>query len=187
VSGSEQALESRFWRLQLDLATGGLRSLLYRDGPVREWIDPEALPHPFQLLARGSTGQAAERARFSRGRLRFDETGTELAVESALAGGMGRVLFRVNGADARLRVEAAADRAVEMRMPLSGAGWIAGGADWMRLEAGDRQLVVWGSCLVCVPERGSVELGETLPARLVLGVIPPGEALAAVWVRGNQG
>ncbi|MFO7534254.1 MAG: hypothetical protein R6X19_00980 [Kiritimatiellia bacterium] len=191
VSGSEQALESRIWRLQLDLASGGLRSLLFRGGPVRELIDPEALPHPFQLVARGSAGQTAELARFSRGRLRFNQAGAELAAELVLAAGRWNLRFRVNADDALLRVEVVPqglpEQTAEMGLPLGGAAWVAGAENWMRREAGDFQLVVLGSGLVCLPERGSVELGQNPPARLVLGVVPPGEAAAAAWVRENRG
>lgn len=190
VSGSEQSLESRFWRLQLDLATGGVRSLIYRGGHPRELVQEEERPHPFQIVARDAAGKVAELSRFSRARLRFDEAGASLTVESVLDGGLWRVVFGVRGGDSLLRVEMAPDpgfdRPAETSLPpggLSDSGWTAGGADWMRRETDGFQLVVRGSGIACRPESGCLVFPGNRPARFVLGTTAPGDAAAAAWVR----
>jgi hypothetical protein len=123
VSGSEQSVENQIWRIQLDLATGGVRSLLLRcpDG-ARELADPEAAIHPFQGILRDPAGRLAAASQFVQSRLRFDDTGAALAVESSLAGGVWQTTFRVKTGDPALVVEAgwpglAPGSSLEMALP----------------------------------------------------------------------
>lgn len=105
ISISEQMVESRVWRVQLDLATGGVRSLRWRGPVVRELADAEREPHFFQAALRDVAG-AAGRARYRCSRIRFDDAGARLAVEAELGGGVWRTEFSVDVRQTVLEVRA---------------------------------------------------------------------------------
>lgn len=105
ISISGQSVESRVWRVQVDLATGGVRSLRWRGAVTRELADAEREPHLFQAVLRGVAG-AAGRARYLRSQVKFDEKGARLAVESELGGGVWRTEFSVDVCQTVLEVRA---------------------------------------------------------------------------------
>lgn len=183
ISASEQNLESRIWRIQLDLASGGMRSMLVRTGADRhELADPEAPLHPFQIAGPGGV------SRFNKARIRFDPAGASLAVESDLSGTIWRTVFRVEAAHPGLcvTVEGGADVLPETGVILpfsnqsgSADGWKAGGADWMSRTFSGFQLVVAGDGIRCRPEQQRVDLTRPgTPARLMFQSAAEGDCAA---------
>ncbi len=98
-------VESRAWRVQVDLATGGVRSLLWRGAVTRELADAEREPHLFQAVLRDEAGPAG-RARYTCSHIRFDGAGARLVVEAALGGGVWRTEFSVDVRQTVLEVRA---------------------------------------------------------------------------------
>jgi hypothetical protein len=128
VSGSEQSVENERWRVQLDLATGGARSLLLRGrgGPC-ELADPDAAVHPFQAVWRDPAGGRTTVSQFIRSRFRFDHAGASLAVDATLAGGVWTSTFRVRAGEPVLSVDLewgglAPGSLLEMALPLAMPG-----------------------------------------------------------------
>lgn len=172
VSGSEQSIENQHWRIQLDLGTGGIRSLLLRGhGPVIELADCEAAIHPFQAILRNPAGGRIAASQFIQSRFRFDRTGASLAVDSSLAGGIWKSTFRVEAGNPVLNIELewaglAPDALLEMPLPLAipglaGAGWQADGTDGMSLTGRDFRVVAAGRGAAWRPERGAARLAGT--------------------------
>ena len=144
VSVSEQSLENEIWRIQLDLATGGVRSLLLR-GTGRDLVDPDAAIHPFQGVRRDPANAVLAASRHEKSRARFDTTGASLSVKSSLAGGVWKTAFLLLAGDPALRMHvewegiepgAFLELALPMIVPGAspGGAWRAGGEDWMRRE-----------------------------------------------------
>lgn len=186
ISASEQMLESRIWRIQLDLATGGVRSMLVRRGPERhELADPEALLQPFQGVMTGPG--AGSVSVYRKSRIRFDPESASLRVESELAGMAWITVFRVEGDCPCLSVAIepgihAGPGIPGVALPFSGqasSGWEDGGSDWMRRAFSGFQLVVAGCGILCRPEVERVDLSDReRGARLLFQSAAEGRAAA---------
>jgi hypothetical protein len=182
ISVSEQTLENRIWRIQLDLATGGVRSLLVRWNKVRhELAAPDGPIHPFQLVGLGRDGEAS--SRFLSARARFDIQGATLAVESELSGHIVRTVFQVQGVCPCLSVSIGPGDAGPVgvalpfpALPFPETGWVAGGEDWMRREFAGFQLVMAGRGILCRPEVQRVDLTGAGPVRLLFQAASSGES-----------
>lgn len=164
VRVSEQVVENGIWRLQINLASGGVCSLHLRQDGIRELADANALILPFQFIRAAAAGVALEASRFSGARARFDTRGASLEVASSLSGLTGRVLFRVNAGDPQLDVEArwegpGAREGLALVLPPAGAaGWTSGPADRLRMEGRDFQVTAAGEGLRGIPGRAAADL-----------------------------
>ncbi len=185
---SEQMVESRFWRLQLDLATAGARSLRWRGPVMRELADPETEPHLFQAVVAGVPG-FSQQARFLRARARFDAEGAVLAVESGLGGGLWRAEFGVDIGQPALRIRAGwsgpppgiqAELNLALRAPAAGtAGWLPCGVAARRLDLDGIQVVAVVPGAAWHAERGTVSVPADAPLVGLLDLCPGGEPEAA--------
>jgi hypothetical protein len=164
-------VENGMWRVQLDLATGGVRSLILRGrGEKRELADPDGAIHPFQGVLRDPAGVLVAASQYIRSRFRFDEQGASLSVDASLAGGVWKSTFRVKAGDPVLGVElewgnVASGTALEMALPLVmpgsvGPGWRVDGIEGMSLEGRDFRVTASGSGVTWRPERGVAELAR---------------------------
>jgi hypothetical protein len=171
VTGSEQLVENGMWRVQLDLSTGGVRSLLLRGrGEKRELADPDGAIHPFQGVLRDPVGGLAAASQYIRSRFRFDEEGASLSVVSSLAGGEWKTTFRVKAGDPVLGVDLewanlTSGSALEMALPLAmpgsaRPGWRSDGADGMSLEGRDFRVTASGNGMTWRPQREVAELAS---------------------------
>lgn len=175
VSVSEQVVENRHWRVQLNLASGGLHSLLWRSLSL-ELADPEATPHLFQVSGRDASGSTVP-GRYRLSRARFDGRGASLAVEADLAGGVWRTVYAVEAGSPELRVEggwlapaAGAEPELAVALPPGGGGgWSAAGASsWIIPLRGLSLVLSAPGCVLC-PDR---------PA-----LVPPGAGLVLTLKR----
>jgi hypothetical protein len=165
VSVSEQALESPAWRVQLDLGTGGVRSLRWRGPSACELADPEAEPQLFQAFVRREGG-APLLSRFIRSRARFNSEGAVLAVEAELGGGVWRTEFGVEARQGGLRVRAgwsgpppglAAELSLAFPFAVAaGERWAAAGGGAMGVRAGGRGLIATATGAAWHAECGTV-------------------------------